>query len=295
MMTEFLQSLIDGVALGSLYGLAALGIGLVFGVMRLVNFAYGELITAGAYTLLLTKNLPVPVRIVATLVVVLAMSLIMELVFRPLRIATPATMLVTTFAVSFLLQNVAILWFGTRGEAMNFLPSLNTAISIGGLRVRWITLLAIGVGVVLLSVVAYILGRTSIGLQMRAAAADLETARLLGVRATKVIVLAFLLSGALAAVVAMMLAVQRPLSTPTLGFQVVIPALVGVVVGGLDRLVPATAGGFAIGLATVLLGDLLPSESRVFLNSALFSLVIVVLVVRPRGLFIRGTASAERL
>ena len=294
-MTEFIQSLVDGVALGSLYALAALGIGLVFGVMRLINFAYGELITASAYTLLLTKDLPVGLRIILALAVAVALSLVMEFVFRPLRVATPATMLVTTFAISFMLQNVAVLAFGTRGESMNFLANLNRAFEVSGIRVRWITVVSIVVGASLLAATAYFLDRTDIGLQMRAAAADFRTARLLGVKATRVIVFAFAHSGLLAAVVAMMISVQRPLATPSFGFLVVIPALVGVVVGGLDRLLPATVGGFVIGFATVIISDLLPSESRVFLNSALFGLVIVVLLVKPNGLFIRGAASAERL
>jgi branched-chain amino acid transport system permease protein len=294
-MTEFIQSLVDGVALGSLYALAALGIGLVFGVMRLVNFAYGELITAAAYTLLLTKDLPVGLRIILAVAVAVALSLVMEFIFRPLRVATPATMLVTTFAISFMLQNVAVLVFGTRGESMNFLPDLNKAFEIGDIRIRWITVVSIVAGAGLLSATAYVINRTDIGLQMRAAAADFRTARLLGVKATRVIVFAFALSGVLAAVVAMMLAVQRPLATPSFGFLVVIPALVGVVVGGLDRLLPATIGGFVIGFATVIISDLLPSESRVFLNSALFGLVIVVLLVKPNGLFIQGAVSGERL
>jgi len=290
-----LQSLADGVALGSLYALAALGIGLVFGVMRLVNFAYGEVITASAYTLLLTQGLPIVLRVLLAVAVAVAMSLAMEFVFRPLRVATPATMLVTTFAISFMLQSVAVLVFGTRGEAMTFLTGLNRAFELGGVRIRWITVVAIVVAATLLSATAYLLDRTDIGLQMRAAAADFQTARLLGVRATRVIVFAFALSGVLAAVVAMMLAVQRPLATPTFGFLVIIPALVGVVVGGLDRLLPATIGGFAIGFATVVLGNLLPSDSRVFLNSALFGLVIVVLLFKPSGLFVRGPVSVERL
>ncbi len=294
-MTELFQSLADGIALGSTYALAALGIGLVFGVMRLVNFAYGEVITAAAYTLLLTKDLPVWARALLAIVAAIVLSLMMEFVFRPLRKATPATMLVTTFAISFLLQNAAALRFGTRGEAINFLSGLNQAVTLAGVRVRYITLVSIAVGAVLLAATAFLLNRTDIGLKMRAAAADFQTARLLGVPAKTVIVLAFLMSGILAAAVAMMLAVQRPLATPTFGFLVVIPALVGVVVGGLDRLLAATAGGFVIGFATVILSDLLPSESRVFLNSALFGLVIVVLLLKPDGLFIRAGRSAERL
>ncbi len=294
-MTELFQSVADGVALGSLYALAALGIGLVFGVLRLVNFAYGEVITASAYSLLLTNDLPLAARIVVAVAVAVVLSLLMEFVFRPLRTATPSTMLVTTFAISFLLQNLASLRFGSRGESINFLSGLNQAVTIGGVRVRYITLVSIAVGAVLLGATAFLLNRTNIGLKMRAAAAGFQTARLLGVRARSVIVFAFFLSGVLAAAVAMMLAVQRPLATPTFGFLVVIPALVGVVVGGLDRLLAATAGGFVIGFATVILSNLLPSESRVFLNSALFGLVIVVLLLKPDGLFIRSGRSVERL
>ncbi len=294
-MSEVLQSVTDGAALGSLYALAALGIGLVFGVMRLVNFAYGEVITASAYTLLLTKGLPVWVRIILALAVAVLLSLAMEVVFRPLRLATPATMLVATFAVSFVLQNAASLGFGTQGDSVNFLPTLNQAFDLGGIRIRYITLISIVVGGALLAATAFVLNRTDIGLKMRAAAADFQTARLLGVKATSVIVFAFVLSGVLAAVVAMMLAVQRPLATPSFGFLIVIPALVGVVVGGMERLLTATSGGFLIGFATVVLSDLLPSESRVFLNSALFGLVIVVLLVKPSGLFIRNRETEERL
>jgi branched-chain amino acid transport system permease protein len=290
-----LQTLIDAVALGALFALVALGISLVFGVMRLVNFAYGELITAGAYALLFTKGMPLGVRIAVAMATVLVLSSLYEVILRPLRLASAATMLVATFALSFLLQNVAIITFGTQGESLDFIPALNQAVSIGALRIRWITLLSIALGGLLLAATAGVLARTDLGLQMRAAAADFQTARLLGVRAKRVIVLAFVISGVLAGAVTLALAVQRPLVTPTYGFMVVIPALVGVVVGGLDRLLAGTLGGFAIGFATVLLGDLLPPSSRVFLNSALFALVITVLLVRPDGLFLRRRVAAERL
>jgi len=275
--------------------LVAMGIALVFGVMRLVNFAYGELITVGAYTLVLTKGWPILLRVLAAFVVVVASSLLMEFVFRPLRRATAATMLVATFAVSFLLQNMFRLIFGPQGETIEFLAPLNRAIEIGDLRIRWITIIAIVLGAVLLGFMAWLLGKTSLGLQMRAAAADFTTARILGVRAGRVIALAFVLAGFLAASVTLVLAVQRPLATPTYGFFVLVPALVGVVVGGLGKLVPATLGGFAIGFMTVVLGDLLPPGSRVFLNSVLFAIVIVVLLVRPDGLFTRRTGVAERV
>jgi len=292
---SLVQLLIDATALGAMLALVAMGIALVFGVMRLVNFAYGELITVGAYTLVLTKGWPILLRVLAAFVVVIASSLLMEFVFRPLRRATAATMLVATFAVSFLLQNMFRLIFGPQGETIEFLAPLNRAIEIGDLRIRWITIIAIVLGAVLLGFMAWLLGKTSLGLQMRAAAADFTTARILGVRAGRVIALAFVLAGFLAASVTLVLAVQRPLATPTYGFFVLVPALVGVVVGGLGKLVPATLGGFAIGFMTVVLGDLLPPGSRVFLNSVLFAIVIVVLLVRPDGLFTRRTGVAERV
>lgn len=292
---DLIQSLIDSTALGVLYALVAMGIGLIFGVMRLVNFAHGELITVGAYTLFMTRGHPGAIRVAAALGVVLLVALFMEFLYRPLRGATAATMLVATFAVSFILQNALLLVFGPQGATIDFLPELNRAVEIGALRIRWITLIAVVLGGAILGGMMWLLGRTTVGLQIRAAAVDFRTAQMLGVRAGFVIRLAFALGGLLAAVVTLVLAVQRPLVTPTYGFLVLVPALVGVVVGGLGRLLPATLGGFVIGFATVALGDILPSGSRVFLNSLLFALVIVVLLLRPDGLFARRTGAAERV
>jgi branched-chain amino acid transport system permease protein len=294
---SFLQAVIDGIALGAVYGVVAVGIGLVFGVMRLVNLAYGELITAGAYTLAFLSGQTALVAILACFAVVIGMSLILErIAFRPLRGASPATMLIASFAISFLLQNIYLLAFGSRGSTIGTLGGLNTAIAIGTLRIRWIAIVAVIVGAVLLTGLTLLLNRTTIGLQLRAAAADFRTARLLGVRANRVIAFAFAVSGALAAAVSVLLTVQSPLVTPNFGVQVTLFALIGVVVGGLDRLMTATLGGFAIGFATAFVGDELPSSSSVYLPSVVYGLVIVVLLVRPGGLFASSRAlSAERV
>jgi branched-chain amino acid transport system permease protein len=294
---SFLQAVIDGIALGAIYGVVAVGIGLVFGVMRLVNLAYGELITAGAYTLAFLSGQPAVIAITACFAVVIAMSLVLERVaFRPLRGASPATMLIASFALSYLLQNIYLLAFGSRGSTIGTLGGLNTAIAIGTLRIRWIAIVAVIVGVALLAGLTLLLNRTTIGLQLRAASADFRTARLLGVRANRVIAFAFAVSGALAAAVSVLLTVQSPLVTPNFGVQVTLFALIGVVVGGLDRLMSATLGGFAIGFATAFVGDELPSSSSVYLPSVVYGLVIVVLLVRPGGLFATGRSlSAERV
>ncbi|HUG63621.1 MAG TPA: branched-chain amino acid ABC transporter permease [Gaiellaceae bacterium] len=290
------QTLVDAVGLGAVYALMAVGIGLVFGVLRLINFAYGQLVMAGAYTLAWTSAWPTAASVAACFAVVLVLSIVLErTVFRPLRTQSPAVMLVTTFAIAFLLQSIALildLRDGTIGEAASTFASLNQAVSVGGVDVRRVTIAAIVAAAIALGLLALLLARTTIGLHMRAAAADFTTARLLGVRADRVIGLAVILSGLIAGLVAVILTVQTPLVTPGFGLKETIIVLVGVVVGGLDRLWTATLGGFAIGFATGVINAALPTDKTVFLPSAVFALVIVVLLLRPGGLFSpRGRAT----
>ena len=293
------QTVIDAVGLGAVYALMAIGIGLVFGVLRLVNFAYGQLVMAGAYTLAFTSGWPVAASIAACVAVVVALSLAMErAVFRPLRSQSPAVMLVTTFALAFMLQAVALLVDvrdDTIGESAASFAGLNEAIDAGGVDVRRITIVAVLVAVAALALLALLLTRTTIGLHMRAAAADFPTARLLGVHANRVIGFAVLLSGLLAAIVAVILSVHSPLVTPGFALRETIVVLVGVVVGGLDRLWTATLGGFMIGFATGLINGVLPTDKTVYLPSAVFALVILVLLLRPAGLFAWGRPAGERV
>jgi branched-chain amino acid transport system permease protein len=294
------QTLVDALGLGAVFALMAVGIGLVFGVLRLVNFAYGQLVMAGAYTLAFTSGWPTGASIAACFVVVIALSTAMDLaVFRPLRGHSPAVMLVTTFALAFLLQSVALIVDvrdGTIGEPVRALGRLNRSVSVAGVDVRQVTLVAIVLGAVALGLLALLLGRTTIGLHMRAASADFRTARLLGVRANRVIGSAVLLSAILAALVAVILTIRTPLVTPGFALKETIVVLVGVVVGGLERLWTATLGGFAIGFATGVINGVLPTDKTVFLPSAVFALVIVVLLLRPGGLFVgRHAAPVERV
>jgi branched-chain amino acid transport system permease protein len=294
------QTVVDAVGLGAVYALMAVGIGLVFGVLRLVNFAYGQLVMAGAYTLAFTSAWPLAASIVACFVVVVALSLVMErAVFLPLRSQSPAVMLVTTFALAFMLQAIALFFDvrdGTIGEPATSLAGLNEAVTVAGVDVRKITIVAVIVAAVALALLALLLARTTIGLHMRAAAADFRTARLLGVRANRVIGFAVLLSGVLAATVAIILTVQSPLVRPDFALRETIVVLVGVVVGGIDRLWTATLGGFTIGFATGVINGALPTDKTVYLPSAVFALVILVLLLRPAGLFAWGrAAAAERV
>jgi branched-chain amino acid transport system permease protein len=254
-------------------------------------------VMAGAFALAVASemNWPLWVGIVLCFAVVLVLSLLLDrLVFRPLRRQSPAVMLVATFAVAFLLQSIAALKFGTFGRIATSLTFLNRPVDIAGTDIRKITIVAIIVAAVCLAALTALLERTTIGLHMRAAAMDFDTARLLGVRANRVIGVAVLLSGALAAVVAIMLTVQNPLVTSTFALNDTIIVLAGVVLGGMNRPVSATLGGFAIGFGSGLLGGALPTAQSQYVPTFLFAAVILVLLVRPSGLFARP-GSAERV
>ena len=293
------QTLADAVGLGAVYALMAVGIGLVFGVLRLVNFAYGQLIMAGAYTLAFTSHWRVGWSIAACVVIVVALSLVMDrVVFRPLRGSSPAVMLVATFAIAFMLQAIALLVDirdNTIGEIATSIAPLNQPTTVHGVEVRKITIVAVIVAAVALALLALLLTRTTIGLHMRAAATDFGTARLLGVQANRVIGFAVVLSGILAAIVSVILTVQFPFVGPDFALRDTIVVLVGVVVGGIDRLWTATLGGFSIGFATGVINGALPTEQTVFLPSAVFALVILVLLLRPAGLFAWGRGPVERV
>ncbi|HEX6702381.1 MAG TPA: branched-chain amino acid ABC transporter permease [Gaiellaceae bacterium] len=294
------STLSDALGLGAIYALMAVGIGLVFGVLRLVNFAYGQLVMAGAYTLAFTSDWPVALSVLTCFAVVVALSLAMDLaVFRPLRGESPAVMLVTTFAVAFLLQAIALivdLRNGQLGEVAASIAPLNQAITVGGVDIRKVTIVAVIVALVALGLLVLLLTRTTIGLHTRAAASDFRTARLLGVRANRVIAFAVFLSGVLAAIVAVLLTVQSPFVQPDFALRDTIVVLVGVVVGGIDRLWTATLGGFAIGFASGVINGVLPTDKTVYLPTAVFALVILVLLLRPAGLFAWGRrAAVERV
>jgi branched-chain amino acid transport system permease protein len=288
----------DALALGGVYALMAVGIGLVFGVLRLVNFAYGQLIMAGGFALAYgtTWNLPTWESILLCFGVVLVLSVLMDrLVFRPLRTSSPAVMLVATFGVAFLLQNIALLKFGPLPRSVGSLALLNAPWDIFGVEIKKIAVIAVVTAAGCLVILQLLLTRTSLGLHMRAAAMDFRTARLLGVRANRVVGTAVIISGLLAATAAVMLSAQEINITYTFGLQDTIIVLAGVVVGGMNRPVPATLGGFSIGFATGILGGVLPADKSQYLPSFLFAAVIVVLLVRPNGLFTRGAGAVERV
>ena len=194
-LTDFLHDAVepqvqaDAIGLGAVFALMAVGIGLVFGVLRLINFAYGQLVMAGGFALAFAseRGWPVVAGIALCVGVVVGLSLAMErIVFRPLRGQSPASMLVATFAVAFLLQSIALIWFGPLGKNATSLVELNQPMSIGSVEVRKIAVVSLVTAAVALGLLLLLLNRTAIGLHMRAAALDFPTARLVGVRANAV-------------------------------------------------------------------------------------------------------------
>ena len=288
--------LVNAISLGALYALIAVSVGLVFGVLRQVNLAQGEVIAFGAYSLWMMRDLPAWLAIVLCFGVCVAGSLVLQVaVFRPLRGASPLTTLIATFGVSYGLEALWLLVYGPTGNSISVLSSLNNTAIGGHVALRWITVADIGAAAVLLGGLYLLLFRSALGLKMRAAAEDFRTARLVGVRIDRVVTWAFILSGISAAVVAVLGTVQTPFVTPSFGLSLLVVALVGVVLGGIDRLGRATAGGFVIGFVNSFVGSLLPEQELVFVTSVTFLFVIVALLVRPAGLFSPRASSVERL
>lgn len=286
-MTSVLQNVVDGLAQGSIFALFALGIALIFGIMQLVNFAHGELIMVAAFALTLVSEPPLVVRIVVAVAAAVLIALGMERVaFRPVRGAPPATLLITSFAVSYLLQNVAILIFGSVPRSTDVAAGLNENIVVAGLDIPKLQLVTIAVTLVLLAGVGAFLNRTAQGTQMRAAAEDFRAARLLGVRANRLIASAFAMSGLLAAVAAVLLVAQNGTVTTSMGLTPVIFGFIATVLGGLGSLRGAVLGGFVVGAISTALQATLPLEIRPYRDAFLLTAVIVMLVVRPQGLVI---------
>lgn len=300
-MRNFMQVMVDAVALGSLLALVALAIGLVFGVMRLINFAQGDYITIGAYALvvptasltpaLLIGALPVPLMVAGVIMVVVLLALATERVaFRPLRDSDPATLLISSFAVSYFLQHLVMLVHTGRPKSVGIGQALTTPIEILGLRVPGIQVVTMIVTAVLLIALVLFLKRTSMGIQMRAAAENFQMARLLGVPANRVIAVAFVISGVLGGAVSLLLIVQTGTLSIRMGLMPVIFAFFATVIGGMGSLAGAALGGFLVGVSSVLLQSYLPEGFRPFRDAFVFGLVIVILLVRPKGLIVIGAA-----
>ena len=294
-MNQIVQYGISSLSLGGLYALMALGLVIVYGILKLVNFAYGELIMVGGYGLLLIGRGPLPWIIVAGLSVIAALlaGLVMERVaFRPVRNTSPTTMLITSFAVSNLLQNLALLLISPRPRAPR-LPSIFVRnMEVGDVRIKIVDVIALAVSLVALVVLTVFLRRTIIGLALRAAADDFTMTRLVGVKANMVIASAFAVSGFMAGIVSLFWIGRSGQVWPAVGLQPVLIAFIASVLGGIESLKGAVLGGYILGFLTMGLQTWLPQGVNNYRDAVMFGIVIVVLLVRPQGL-IRPVYSRE--
>ena len=294
-INDGIQYLISSLSLGGLYALMALGLVIVYGILRLVNFAYGELVMIGGYGLLLFGDSPLPwimVALLSVIVAVIAGVLMERIAFRPVRDSSPTTMLITSFALSTLLQSVALLTVSPRPRAPR-LPSIFVeSFTIGGLQIKIVDLIGIIIGVLALVALTVFLRRTVIGLALRAAADDFTMTRLLGVPANRVIAAAFAISGLMAGIVALFWIGRTGQTYPTVGLQPVLIAFIASVVGGMESLRGAVLGGYVLGFLTMGLQTWLPQGVNNYRDAVMFGIVIVVLLLRPQGL-IRPAYSRE--
>lgn len=295
-MDLIVQQTVNAVALGGTYALLALGLAVIFAILGMINFAHGELMTITGYALFFAASAGLPFALGAPLAMLVAMAaaVLMERVaFRPVRGAGGATLLLTSFAVSVVLQVMFQNLISTRPQVVPIPSVLTGAVSFGGITVGVIQILSIVVTVVMLVLLTLFLRHTTIGLAMRAAAEDFPVTRLMGVRANAVISTAFAISGLLAAVAGILWIAQRASVDPMMGFVPVLKAFIAAILGGLGSLSGAVAGGFLLGFFEIYLAAFLPENLLPFRDAIALALVIVVLLLRPDGLIARRQETAR--
>jgi branched-chain amino acid transport system permease protein len=292
-MTSVVQDIVNGLGLGGTYALLALGLALVFSILRLINFAYGELMTITGYILFFAigAGLATPLVIVLGIVGAGVASVAMErVVFRPFRNADATTLLLTSFALSVALQTLfqATISANAKGIDLSFIPG---QISIGGVQVGGTQLVSTVTSLVVLVCLGMFLMRTTLGVSIRATAENFHVARLMGIRANRVIVSSFLVSGLLAGVAGVLWVIQIASVSPLMGTTPVLKAFVAAIVGGLGSLRGVVLAGFLLGFLETLLQTYLPGSASGYRDAMLWVILIGVLLLRPQGLF---APAAER-
>jgi branched-chain amino acid transport system permease protein len=304
------QQLINALSIGSLYALMAVGLAMVFGILRLINFAHGDMMMLAAYiaAFAIFAQIPFPIVVVMMIVGTVVVGLLTErIAYRPIRGAPEVAALLTSFGVGQVLQNGTLLTTRLIQRPIQIaFPApefLSGAINAGPLTISKLNLVSMVVGFGLLILLTLFVTRTNLGLSMRAAAEDLDAARLMGINLNRVIATAFAIGSALAAVAGLLYATQAGQINPYIGFTPVLKAFIAAVIGGFGSIAGAVLGGYVLGALEVLLialpgiGDLLPPGPladffKTFLPSSLtsyrdafvFIALILMLLFRPNGI-----------
>lgn len=296
-MAEFLQLVVNALSLGSLHALIALGLIMVFGILKLVNFAYGELIMVAGYTWFVFQGSWMPLVLILLLAIgmVVFTSVATErIAFRPVRSGSMNAMLITSFAVSTVLQSSALVFISPRPSVINVPVWFHTYINIGPVHIPLSNIIILGVSAVTLLSLMLIMQKTRLGITLRAAADDFRMLQLLGVRADKVIATAFAISGVLAGIAGVLWISRIGAVSPTIGMAPLLIAIIAIVVGGMNSLQGAIVGGFFMGALHVAMQTFLPQDLLAFRDAFIFGVVILVLVFRPEGI-IKGRFQTERV
>lgn len=286
-MTDVLQQIANALALGGTYALLALGLAIVYSIVRLINFAHGELMTIGGYALFFSVQAGLPFALCAGVAVAASAgsAVTMERVaFRPLRNASVSTLLLTSFVIALMLQIVFQNAISPRVRGVPVPSWMDGTVEIAGVSMGAVQVLSIGVTVVALVVLTVFLRRSTLGLGMRAAAEDFEVTRLMGIKANRVIAGAFAISGVLAGIAALLWVAQRGSVDPFMGLLPVIKAFIAATIGGLGSLQGAVLGGLVLGAVEVTLQATLPEAVAPYRDALALAIVMLIPLVRPGGL-----------
>ena len=281
---EFIQQLINGLALGSVYALLALGYTMVYGIIQLINFAHGEIYMIGAFAgfySATTLKLPlIPTLLVAMAVSSLAGIIIEKIAYKPLRNSPRITLLITAIGVSLLLQNSMRILVGSDPKPFPDLIKAG-ALNIGAVQIQWKTILMFLVSALLVIVLQFIVYKTKLGKAMGAASQDIEAASLMGINVNNTISFTFALGSALAGIAGVLVAISYPSITPYIGVMPGLKSFVAAVLGGIGSIPGALVGGLLIGILETLSKAYISTS---FSDAIVFGILILILLIKPSGL-----------
>ncbi len=285
-MVSFLRFLINGISLGSVYAVIALGYTMVYGIAKMLNFAHGDVIMVGAYIsycAMQYMGLPPIVSVLAAMVVCTALGVIIEgLAYRPLRQAASLSVLITAIGVSYFLQNVALLIWGSNPKNFNSVFSVGAIRLFGGeLVITSETMLTIAANIVIMIALTLFTGRTKMGKAMRAVSEDKGAAELMGINVNRTISMTFAIGSALAAIAGVLLCSAYPTLQPTTGSMPGIKAFTAAVFGGIGSIPGAMIGGLLLGVIEILGKAYISTELG---DALVFAMLIIVLLFKPAGL-----------
>jgi len=287
---QLIQQLINGVSLGSIYALIALGYTMIYGIIKLINFAHGDIYMVGAYIgffAISVAGLPILPALLISMAVTGCLGMLVErLAYKPLRHAPRISLLITAIGVSFFLEYAGMYFVTPTPRTFPPTAEINFAFEVGGFVVNGQQVLIFAITIILMALLTYIVQKTKLGKAMRAASFDTETAQLMGIDSDKVISMTFCIGSALAAAAGVLVGVYYNTIDPLMGIMPGLKAFVAAVLGGIGILPGAVVGGIILGVIEALVAGFLSSTFR---DAAAFAILILVLLIKPSGLFGKNT------